>query len=45
MADTVTVEQIEAFLRDLGAIPADYTGKVEITTSTSEGSGSLTINV
>ena len=45
MADTVTVEQIEAFLREIGAIPADYNGEVEITTNTSEGSGSVTITV
>jgi hypothetical protein len=38
-------EQIEAFLREVGLIPADYSGKVEVTATTSEGSDNLTIKV
>ena len=40
-----TNAQLEAFLREVGLIPADYSGSVEVTATTSEGSDDTTIKV
>ena len=44
MAD-VSPAQIETFLREVGLIDAGYSGPVEVTASTSEGSDTVTITV
>jgi hypothetical protein len=38
-------EQIEAFLRQVGLIPPNYSGQVEVTASTAEGEETRTITV
>ena len=42
---TLDPAQLAAYLRALGLIPADYTGVVEVSSTTSEGSDSVTITV
>jgi hypothetical protein len=46
MADaTVSSAELEDLLRGMGLIPSGYRGEVEITTSTAEGSDTITIKV
>jgi hypothetical protein len=42
---TLDPAQLAAYLRAFGLIPADYTGEVVVSSTTSEGSDSVTISV
>jgi hypothetical protein len=44
-SNSVDPAQLEALLRELGLIPASYSGEVEVTASTSSGTDTVTINV